>query len=267
MLTRSIALVVALAAVFAAPGFAQKIPLSPPGERDFVLDAAEMLTDADVQRIKAACDKLLTETAIPIVVVTISSMKNYGFPDWRIETFARTLFDQWGIGHQEVNGEPWNRGMLLLVSRDDRKARIELGADWGREQDRTCEQIMSDIIVPRFKAGDFPGGITDGVAALDKVARGVKVPGLSAESARSGGAGPERSRAPGAGPAAIFGGCVAGIGQAIMLPFVLIAGMFSRMFGGGGGGRGGGGGGGGGGFSGGSFGGGSSGGGGATGSW
>jgi uncharacterized protein len=258
MLTRSIALAVALAAVFAAPGFAQKIPLSPPGQRDFVLDAAEMLTDADEQRIKAACDALLTETAIPIVVVTISSMKNYGFPDWRIETFARTLFDQWGIGHQEVNGEPWNRGMLLLVSRDDRKARIELGADWGREQDRTCEQIMNDIIVPRFKAGDFPGGITEGVAALEKVARGVKVPGLGAERAASGGS------AAGAGAAAGLGGCLAGLGQAIMLPFVLIAGLFSRMFGGGGGGSGGGGGGG---FSGGSFGGGSSGGGGATGSW
>ena len=258
MLTRSIALAVALAAVFAAPGFAQKIPLSPPGQRDFVLDAAEMLSDADEQRIKAVCDVLLSETAIPIVVVTISSMKNYGFPDWRIETFARTLFDQWGIGHQEVNGEPWNRGMLLLVSRDDRKARIELGADWGREQDRTCEQIMNDIIVQRFKAGDFPGGITEGVVALDKVARGVKVPGLGAQRAASGGAG--------ADAAAGLGGCLAGMGQAIMLPFVLIAGLFSRMFGGGGGGRGGGGFSGGG-FSGGSFGGGSSGGGGATGSW
>ncbi|MBI1317559.1 MAG: hypothetical protein GC168_01240 [Candidatus Hydrogenedens sp.] len=247
-----------------APAFAQKIPLARPGDREFVTDLAELIDAADEIKIAATADQLLTETAIPIIVVTISSMANFGYPDWRIENFARTLFDQWGIGYQELNGRSWNRGILLLVSRDDRKARIELGADWGREQDQTCQQIMEGVIVPAFKKRDFSGGIVAGVEALDKVARGVEILGLKEKAAQA-----QRRSAGGANPIA---GCFAGIGQAIMLPFMLIAALFSRMFGGrgGGGGYSGGGfssGGGGGGFSGGSFGGGSSGGGGATGSW
>lgn len=248
----------ALAVFFTASAPAQTIPLSPPGEREFILDLAELISPEEEERIKATCEALLNETAIPIVVVTISSMANLGFPDWRIETFATVLFDQWGIGHANLNDQSWNRGILLLVSRDDRKARIELGADWGREQDVTSQQIMDGVIIPEFKAGDFSAGIAAGVESLDKLARGIEIPDLGFNAARAqGGAGA------GGGPVGAIGGCLAGLGQLIMMPFLLIAALFSKLFGGGGG-RGGGGGGG---FSGGSFGGGFSGGGGATGSW
>ena len=54
-----------------------------------------------------------------------------------IETYARILYDEWGIGHKRITVKgpgvgrsadiPWNKGILLLVAVDDRKARIELG--------------------------------------------------------------------------------------------------------------------------------------------
>lgn len=261
MSTRILLALVALPILLSQVAAAQVIPLTRPGDRDFVLDAGELLDPATEQAIKAKADLLLTDTAIPIVVVTISSMANYGFPDLRIETFATILFDQWGIGYKDLNGQSWKRGILFLVSSGDRKARIELGADWGRDFDRQCQQIMDGQIVPKFKSGDFAGGILAGVDALDKMSRGIPIPNLAADAARAQASG--RHAAPGSAPGitGAIGGCLAGIGQMIMFPFMVIAALFSRMFGGGG--RSGGGGG----FSGGSFGGGHSGGGGATGSW
>jgi len=169
------------AAVPLAPCRAQTTPpgtitLDRPGPRDFILDRANLLAPADRERIKKICDKLLTEKAVPIIVVTIDSMGDYGGAGMRIETFATLLFNQWGIGQPKVNDQSWNRGILLLVSKNDRKARIELGADWRHDQDVLAQSIMNDQIVPKFKAGDFSGGIAAGVEALDKMARGLQLP-------------------------------------------------------------------------------------------
>lgn len=159
-----------------APAWAFKIPLDPPGDRDFILDKAGLIAAEDAETIRTSCDKLLTETGIPIVVVTIPSMADYGGGDMRIETFATLLFDQWGVGHKEINGQSWNRGILLLVSAGDRKARIELGADWAHEYDPICDKIMQGHIIPRFKQGAYSGGIVAGVNALDQMARGIEIP-------------------------------------------------------------------------------------------
>lgn len=147
-----------------------------PGERDFLLDEAGLIQPEDQKKIRALCDDLLTKKATPIIVVTIKSMAAHGGAGLRIETFARLLFDQWQIGHAELGGKTWNTGILLLVSTGDRKARIELGAGWGREQDDLCKQIMDDLIIPEFKADDFSAGIVAGVEALDKMARGLELP-------------------------------------------------------------------------------------------
>lgn len=230
----------AVVAAFAATAGGQTIGLEPPGDRDFIVDRAGMIRPQDAEAIRGICDQLLTDQAIPIIVVTIESMVRYGGQGMAIETFARELFNQWGIGHESVNGVPWNRGILLLVSRDDRKARIELGATWGREADPYCRQIMDEQIIPNFKDGKFSAGILAGVNALDKLSRSEPLP--KAVKSSSGG-----------------GGFMSGLMGVLLYPLALIIGLFRMLFGGGrhsGGG-----------FSGGSFGGGFSGGGGATGSW
>lgn len=155
---------------------AGRIKIDRPGERDFIVDRADLISSADEQHIRQLATKLLNDKATPIIVVTIESMAQYGGAGMRIETFAHLLFDQWAIGQAKLDGQLWNTGILLLVSRDDRKARIELGAGWKHEQDALAQQIMDQQIVPRFRQGDFSGGIVAGVEALDKMARGLELP-------------------------------------------------------------------------------------------
>jgi len=159
-----------------APGGLDFQSLPRPGDRDFIADMAGMITPGDKEKIKKLCDDLLTKKATPIIVVTIESMASHGGAGMRIETFARLLFDQWGIGQAKLGGKTWNTGILLLVSKDDRKARIELGAYWKRDKDDLARKIMDEQIVPRFKEGDFSGGIVAGVESLDKMARGLELP-------------------------------------------------------------------------------------------
>jgi uncharacterized protein len=169
-------LVVCCIGLFVSPAAAIEIKLDRPGEREFVRDLAELLSAEDEQQIRTLCDKLLTEKATPIIVVTIESMAKHNGEGLRIETFATLLFDQWGIGHAKINDQAWNTGILLLISKGDRKARIELGGGWGRREDELCQQIMDQQIVPHFKAGEFPQGIIAGVEALDKMARKLELP-------------------------------------------------------------------------------------------
>lgn len=171
-----IGLVVAWFALLPGRAQAVHIDLEPPGPREFVRDQAHLLVPADEQKIRQLADKLLTDKATPIIVVTIDAMAKHGGDGMRIETFATLLFDQWQIGQAKLNGQDWNTGILLLVSKDDRKARIELGKGWKREQDAQCLKIMDELIIPRFKQGEFSAGIVAGVEALDKVARGLTIP-------------------------------------------------------------------------------------------
>lgn len=173
---RFLACSIVLAASFASPVLAQRIDLPRPGPREFILDKANLLNAADRKAVREIADRLLTDKATPIVVVTIDSMAEHGGADLRIETFATLLFDQWQVGHAKLGDRDWNTGILLLVSKLDRKARIELGAGWGREKDAQAQQIMQDLIIPRFKRGEFSGGIVAGVEALDKLARDLELP-------------------------------------------------------------------------------------------
>jgi len=249
----------AAALSLACPAAAQEIDLERPGDREFVRDLAELISPEDEQRIAELADQLLTDKVTPVIVVTIESMADHGGAGMRIETFAHLLFDQWQIGHAKVNEQKWNTGILLLVSRGDRKARIQLGAGWGREKDELCAQIMGEQIIPRFKAGAFSAGIVAGVEALDAMAREKQLPAapiswkkvllIAAFIALAIFTVVSLIRRGSSGWAWLFWGVVLSV-----LGFLLYQ-MLTRRGGGGGG------------FGGGSFGGGFSGGGGATGSW
>jgi uncharacterized protein len=152
------------------------IKIQRPGPREFVVDQAKLLTAEDKKHIVELCDKLLTDKATPIIVVTIDSMAAHGGAGMSIESFATLLFNQWQIGIKELNGQSWNTGILLLVSKNDRKARIELGGYWRRDQDSLAKKIMDEQIIPQFKAGNYSAGILAGVESLDKMARGLQLP-------------------------------------------------------------------------------------------
>ena len=139
-----------------------------PEQHDCILDEADLLHPEDAQQVKTICQGVLEDQKIPIVVVTVPSLAKYDGSD--IDSYARALFDKWGIGSQSNN-----YGILLLASVGDRKARVELGAGWSGTKDETARMVMDDIIVPNFKKGDYSAGILQGVRALETMARGQTV--------------------------------------------------------------------------------------------
>jgi hypothetical protein len=106
-----------------------QIELERPGDRDFVLDLANMIDDSDEQSIKELADKLLTDKAAPIIVVTIESMEKHGGAGLRIETFATLLFDQWEIGPANWGKTPGT--MASSCWSPNRTARH--ASNWGRD--------------------------------------------------------------------------------------------------------------------------------------
>lgn len=153
---------------------AVEFPDKPP-KTDFFVDRANLLDEAAKKNVNETALALLQEEQIALFVVTIPSLSAYEASSLGIEGYALELFNHWGIGSQDRN-----YGMLLLVSSGDRKARIELGAAFDHNYDRQANDIMQSLIIPGFKRGDFPVGITDGVRGLDAMARGLQLPKATA---------------------------------------------------------------------------------------
>ncbi len=145
-------------------------PPKPPPE-DFFVDEADRHGPEDGEAINKMAKSLLADEQIPIIVVTVSSLLHYGAADGTIESYAKNLFDHYGIGRKSRN-----YGMLLLVSKGDRKARIELGAGFGHDHDTDAEQVMNKLILPQFRKGMYSNGILDGVRGMDAMARGLSLP-------------------------------------------------------------------------------------------
>ena len=146
-----------------------------PPESEFFVDQAGLLDEGARMAINDTARLLLQEEQIPLLVVTIRSLSSFDASALSIEGYATQLFDHWGIGSQERN-----YGMLLLVSVGDRRARIELGAGFERTYDSQANDIMQSLIVPAFRRGDFPTGITDGVRGMDAMVRGLQLPKATA---------------------------------------------------------------------------------------
>lgn len=159
-----------------SPALAAKLTLDRPGDREFVRDTTDLLSPGQVRELQQRCDQLLTDTDVPMFVVTIDSMAAFGGGDMTIETFARTLFEDWGQTHPLMHGQDWTNGVLLVISMRDRAARIELGRAWAGTKDAEARRVMDEHLIPAFRAGDYPRGIAAGVTALDKMARGEAVP-------------------------------------------------------------------------------------------
>lgn len=145
-------------------------PYPEPGS-GYVTDLADLLTAEEEERIEKWLWQVEVRTDVEIIVFTINSIKDYpGTDNSSIERFATALFDTYGIGNM-----PANDGVLLLIARNDRQARIELGAGYGRSRDRDARRIMDDVIIPQFKKGDYAAGITNGTRAIMKEFAGVRV--------------------------------------------------------------------------------------------
>jgi uncharacterized protein len=89
-----------------------------------------------------------------------------------IEQYSIRVAEAWKIGRKKIDD-----GAILVVAKNDRKLRIEVGYGLeGALTDVTTKRIIDEIITPKFRSGDFAGGISSGVDQIIRVVDGEALP-------------------------------------------------------------------------------------------
>jgi uncharacterized protein len=119
-----------------------------------IVDQANIIPRETREALETKLADLEAKSGIQLVVATVMSLDGQ-----EIEPYANELFRYWKLGEKAKNN-----GVLLLVAPHERRARIEVGYGLeGTLTDALSAVIIANAIAPRFKAGDFGGGITRGV--------------------------------------------------------------------------------------------------------
>ncbi|TRX72710.1 TPM domain-containing protein, partial [Pseudomonas mangiferae] len=146
-------------ALWAGAALAQAAPTFPALDGR-VVDQAGLLDASRRARLESTLAAHEQASGEQVVVVTVPSLQGE-----TIEDYGYQLGRHWGIGQQGKDN-----GALLIVARDDRKVRIEVG--YGLEDRLTDAQsslIINRVILPAFRRGDYPAGIDEGVDAMLQV--------------------------------------------------------------------------------------------------
>jgi uncharacterized protein len=122
-----------------------------------VTDQAGILSAPARAALETKLKDLEDKSSIQLAVATVKSLDGSD-----IESFANGLFRVWKLGEAKKNN-----GVLFLIAPNERKMRIEVG--YGLEgvlTDAVSKIIIATAVAPKFKAGDFDGGVTRGVDAI-----------------------------------------------------------------------------------------------------
>lgn len=128
-----------------------------------VNDYANLLSSPDKDRIEAKLRAFEEQTGAQVVVLTIDSLEGAA-----LEAYSVQVAQTWKLGQQGADN-----GVLFLVAKQDRKMRIEVG--YGLEAKLTDAQsvrILDNLVRPRFRQGDFAGGVEAGIDAILGTVRG-----------------------------------------------------------------------------------------------
>src|SRR6476660_10226027 len=150
------------------------LALNVPPLRGRVNDYAGMLPADRAQALEERLARFESETGHQIALLTVPSLEGDS-----LEDFSIRVAESWKIGKKGVDN-----GAILLIARDDRRLRIEVG--YGLEgvlPDAIANRIINEVITPRFRSGDFAGGIEAGIDTMFKVTKGEVLP----ERSRTGG--------------------------------------------------------------------------------
>ncbi len=164
---RTVILAFMLCWAFAGAAFVARADVAVPPLTGRVVDLTGTLSSdraaALDQKLKAFEDRKGSQVAVLIVPTTQPET---------IEQYSLRVVEQWKLGRKKVDD-----GVLLIVARNDRKLRIEVGYGLeGALNDATAKRIIDEIIAPKFRSGDFAGGISDGVDRILKVIDGEPLP-------------------------------------------------------------------------------------------
>lgn len=131
-----------------------------------VNDNARILSDETRQLLSEILKEHEMRTTNQVVVLTIPSLEGES-----IEDFAYKVFNDWKLGQEDKDN-----GILIVVVPNERRMRIEVGYGLeGTIPDILAGRIIQNIMAPRFRDGDFDGGVTDGVNAVLAVLNGEQL--------------------------------------------------------------------------------------------
>jgi uncharacterized protein len=163
-----------LALLLAFPAQALEVPTND----GWVTDLADLLSPQEEASLEALMESYRTGTSHEIALLTVADLGGR-----TIEDFARAAGRAWGIG-----GKDTNNGALLVVSRDDRELRIEVGRGLeGSLTDSIAGRIIRDVIVPEFRGGSYPAGLRAGIEAIHAAIGGDYAPVEHARGSSGGG--------------------------------------------------------------------------------
>lgn len=170
---RAVALLIVALLIVAAPGAFAQQPVPPLQAR--VTDLTGTLSAAQRQALEASLAQIEQKHGSQVAVLMVGSTQ----PE-PIEAYAIRVAEAWKLGRgqaraQRDTGDRGARaiddGLLILVAKDDRRVRFEVGYGLeGAIPDATSRRIIAESIAPRFRAGDWAGGLQ---AAIDDVARRI----------------------------------------------------------------------------------------------
>ena len=159
-----LSLAVLFGCLFNNTAFAKlEVPAAPPLERP-IIDQTESLANEDINRIAQLINAERQKKSFQIGVLMISTLGS----DDSLEEYSLKVARQWGIGDKKKSN-----GVLLLIAKNDRKMRIEVGNGMeGSLTDARASQIIRNTIAPKFRSGDYAGGVEAGVKRIIDVAEG-----------------------------------------------------------------------------------------------
>jgi uncharacterized protein len=129
-----------------------------------VVDTAEVLSADASARISELLKAHEASSGNQVVVLTLPSLA-----DESVEDFAERVFRAWQLGQAGKDN-----GVLIAIAVEDRRLRIEVGYGLeGTLTDLAAGRIIRGVITPRFRAGDYDGGIEAGVSAVIGVLTGT----------------------------------------------------------------------------------------------
>jgi uncharacterized protein len=138
-----------------------------------VIDTTGTLDAATKQALEAQALALQQRKGSQLQVLMVPSVQ----PE-DIAQYAVRAFEQWKLGRKGVDD-----GVLLVVAKDDHRVRIEVGYGLeGAIPDATSERVIQEYLVPKFRADDYAGGITDATAVLVKLIDGEPLPAPMADN-------------------------------------------------------------------------------------
>jgi uncharacterized protein len=129
----------------------------------YVTDRAGLLSPAARENLETALRAFEEKTSNQVVVATFPSLEGDS-----LEDFSMRLAEAWKAGQKRKDN-----GVIFLIFKNDRKIRIEVG--YGLEgvlTDALSGQIISQVVAPYFRKGDYPGGILAGTDAIMKATQG-----------------------------------------------------------------------------------------------